>query len=444
MDPACLPDPIAERRFWAESPERSELQKKSMSLPRLRIFSSSANRLRLLTMRPSPLVFITPPFHPNVYYTTPTRQSSLFLRACLSVAAQPPETNSRPRSPTRNRTVVKKKVALLIGYDGANYHGIQKNSGVETVSDALERALHAAGAISDDNFGSLEKIKWQAAARTDRGVSAVGNLVSAKLQLRREEVEAGHAFTRTVERVNAALPLDVVLFGVKNVTNSFSARSSCGERWYEYMLPMSALHGAASPERFCQVLKRFEGSHWFHNYTVGVNHSIPPPPQAQRCIRMARCDLDPLFLQGPPEDLAFKDGWVRVQVRGQSFLLHQIRKMVSLALLTVNGHVPEDSIQRSFDTKTLINVPPAPAEGLFLDSCHFDWYNERHKMFLKEAVTMSDYDTPREKFKHEYIMPSVARRFASEQPLLKYLYTIQAHPVTFPSNSSYRIGHMQR
>lgn len=325
----------------------------------------------------------------------------------------------------------------MIGYDGANFHGIQKNPGVETVSDALERALYAAGAISDDNFGSLEKIKWQTAARTDRGVSAAGNLISAKLQLRREEVEAGHAFARTAERVNAALPPDVILFGIKNVTGSFSARNSCAERWYEYMLPMSALHSAASLEQFCEVLKRFEGSHLFHNYTVGVNHSIPPPSQAQRYMKLVRCDLAPIFIEGLVEDQMFGDGWVRIQVRGQSFLFHQIRKMVSLALLTVNGYAPDSSIKRSFDNETLINVPPAPAEGLFLDSCHFDWYNERHKEFLKEAVTMSDYNTAREKFKLDRILPSVMRRFASEQVLLKYFHTVQAHPISFPSSMRY-------
>ncbi len=39
-----------------------------------------------------------------------------------------------------------------------------------TVEDVLESALHAAGAISDANFGELSKVSWSRASRTDKGM----------------------------------------------------------------------------------------------------------------------------------------------------------------------------------------------------------------------------------------------------------------------------------
>jgi hypothetical protein len=39
------------------------------------------------------------------------------------------------------------------------------------------------GAISDSNFGKLQKIAWTRCARTDKGVHAAGNVISAKVLL---------------------------------------------------------------------------------------------------------------------------------------------------------------------------------------------------------------------------------------------------------------------
>ncbi len=48
----------------------------------------------------------------------------------------------------RCNPAAKRKVAMLVAYNGAAYSGLQRNPGVHTVEDALEAALHAAGAIS--------------------------------------------------------------------------------------------------------------------------------------------------------------------------------------------------------------------------------------------------------------------------------------------------------
>ena len=74
----------------------------------------------------------------------------------------------------------KRKVALFFGYVGAGYSGFQRNPGVEAVEDVLEGALHAAGGVSAHNLGDLSKLSWSRAARTDKGVSAVGQVVALK------------------------------------------------------------------------------------------------------------------------------------------------------------------------------------------------------------------------------------------------------------------------
>ena len=61
----------------------------------------------------------------------------------------------------------KRKVCLLVAYTGAPYQGLQKNPGAVTVEETLEVAMHRAGAMTDDNVGTLQKISWSRAGRTD-------------------------------------------------------------------------------------------------------------------------------------------------------------------------------------------------------------------------------------------------------------------------------------
>ena len=72
----------------------------------------------------------------------------------------------------------KRKVAVVFGYVGKGYNGMQRNPGVVTIEDEMEAAIHKAGGISDDNKGFFTKVHWMRAARTDKGVSAIGQVIS--------------------------------------------------------------------------------------------------------------------------------------------------------------------------------------------------------------------------------------------------------------------------
>ena len=94
--------------------------------------------------------------------------------------------NSRKRQreahhPEPSNPNAKRKVALLLAYSGTRYQGLQKNPGAVTVEGALEAAIHRAGGITDENFGTLQKVSWSRAGRTDKGVHAVGQIIGLKL-----------------------------------------------------------------------------------------------------------------------------------------------------------------------------------------------------------------------------------------------------------------------
>lgn len=82
---------------------------------------------------------------------------------------------------------------------------------------------------------------------------------------------------------------------------------------------------AKSLTKFREILKCYEGTHNFHNFTVGKNFN---DSSCKRYI-MSMTVGEPFI---PKES---KGEWVSVKIHGQSFMLHQIRKMIGLAILMV-------------------------------------------------------------------------------------------------------------
>jgi len=57
-----------------------------------------------------------------------------------------------------------------------------------------------------------------------------------------------------------------------------------------------------------------------------------------------------------------------LEIKGQSFMLHQIRKMVAIVVAVARNIVPEERINEAFKTMDKLDIPIAPSLGLCL--CH--------------------------------------------------------------------------
>ena len=126
----------------------------------------------------------------------------------------------------------KRKVAVMIGYAGTGYHGIQINHKEKTIEGDLFSAFIAAGAISKANADDPKKSSLVRCARTDKGVHAAGNVLSLKLIIEDEKV---------VEKINENLPPQIRVWGIQRTNNGFSCYQQCSSRWYEYLMPSYAL-----------------------------------------------------------------------------------------------------------------------------------------------------------------------------------------------------------
>ncbi|ELK14238.1 tRNA pseudouridine synthase A [Pteropus alecto] len=295
------------------------------------------------------------------------------------------------------RKLPKRKIVLLVAYSGKGYHGMQRNVGssqFKTIEDDLVSALVRSGCIPENHGEDMRKMSFQRCARTDKGVSAAGQVVSLKVWL----------IDDILEKINSHLPSHIRILGLKRVTGGFNSKNRCDARTYLYMLPTFAFAhkdrdvqdetyrlSAETLRRVNRLLARYKGTHNFHNFT---SQKGPREPSAQRYV------LD-MFCEEPFE----RDGleFAVIKVTGQSFMTHQIRKMVGLVVAIAKGYAPEDVLERSWG-EAKVDVPKAPGLGLVLERVHFE-----------------------RAFKEQHIYPTIVSTERHERSMAQWLSTLPVH-----------------
>ncbi|KAK4561670.1 tRNA pseudouridine synthase 1 [Recurvomyces mirabilis] len=140
----------------------------------------------------------------------------------------------------------KRKVAVLIGYAGTGYKGMQITPTEKTIEGDLFQAFIKAGAISKANADDPKKAGLVRCARTDKGVHAAGNMISLKLIVEDDDI---------VEKINAELTPQIRVWGIERTIGSFSCYQACDSRWYEYLIPT---HAFLPPHPSSWLAKRLE------------------------------------------------------------------------------------------------------------------------------------------------------------------------------------------
>lgn len=419
----------------------------------------------------------------------------------------------------------KKKVAVLIGYAGTGYHGMQLSDKEKTIEGDLFTAFVAAGAISKANAADPKKSSLVRCARTDKGVHAAGNVVSLKLIIEDPDL---------IKKINEKLCPQIRVWDIQVTNKGFSCYQMCDSRVYEYLIPSycflpphpstylgrkivelaekegdleayrarqeevatywedvdnerikpildtfpedlrklveKALYfdeerapededatqkkepqqtsskanpadseqtaqeqateasteeearrqriyeavkkvksayteakrayriPAARLDRLQATLDKYVGTNNFYNYTIQKTYT---DPSAKRFIKSFKVDRNPIIINGTE--------WLSLKVHGQSFMMHQIRKMVAMATMLVRAGCDPQRIVDSYGP-TKIAIPKAPGLGLLLERPIFDGYNKRATTTLgKEPIDFNKYQKEIDEFKQREIYDRIFR-----------------------------------
>jgi tRNA U38,U39,U40 pseudouridine synthase TruA len=159
-------------------------------------------------------------------------------------------------------------------------------------------------------------------------------------------------------------------------------------------------------EKVRDSLQLFEGTRCFHSFTNG---KTADDKSITRYI-IAFETQDPIILEGM--------GWIPTRVVGQSLLLHQIRKMVSLAVDVASGSATRATLEHALKSEEKVHVSLAPAQGLFLDMSIFDSYNQWKHQDMEDLNWITDEMTPATQrwkdFKESVVMPHIGTEEANE------------------------------
>jgi len=305
------------------------------------------------------------------------------------------EKNKRKKVP---RGDLPKKHALLISYVGTNFSGLQLNPDSNTIEKDLLNTLFSLKAVKSKNTKNKREMPWHRACRTDKGVHAARNIITANLlpqEVRKEDF---------IKKMNDKLHKDIRLVAVQRVTDGFNPKLHCRRRTYLYLLPCNVLLPNKTDFdkddliRLNSLLKQFEGSHLFHNYTIKLS---PSEDESRRHMITVSA--------GEPFEMKERR-YVAVTFYGSSFLYNQIRKMIGIVIGIMRGMAEESLLKDSLGDKLFVKIPVAPGHTLLLDRPEFSGYDnkiEGDKTF--KPLLWEEFNTQIEEYKRNIIFEEIAR-----------------------------------
>ena len=240
------------------------------------------------------------------------------------------------------RESVARRFRARVEYDGTDFAGFQVNPGKRTVQGVLETALARLN-------GGVEG-RVDGAGRTDAGVHASGQVIGFTY--------AGPLTTTDLGRaLDALLPPDVTVHGVRRAPDAFNPRYAARYREYRYTVwngPRSPLRertalgvrvplDTAAMARAGSVL---EGRHDFSAFGA-VDRN---PVRTVHSVRVRR-----------------SGSLVTIDVRADAFLRGMVRRIAAVLLEVGRGKMNETGVRAALAARVpALDGATAPAHGLSL------------------------------------------------------------------------------
>lgn len=238
-----------------------------------------------------------------------------------------------------------RRVLLVLEYDGANYHGWQRQAVVPSIQ-----------AVVEDTLATIvgETVVVHASGRTDAGVHALGQVAHFDTLSRLPAVVIARA-------LNARLPEDVAVVRAADAVPEFHARFSAKRKTYCYQLHVAPYESPFFRRHFAHVFRapdvaamrlaaaRLVGRHDFRSFAAEM-HSIEDTVRTIHALRVLRI----------PSGL-------RIFATGDGFLMHMVRTIAGTLLKVGLGKLAPEEVSTILAARDRRLAPSAlPARGLFL------------------------------------------------------------------------------
>ena len=234
---------------------------------------------------------------------------------------------------------------ITFSYDGANFNGYQRQEGLRTVQEEMEKALEGIN-------GGVKTI-LNSSGRTDKGVHAL-------CQKAHVDMDVNITPYKLMRAMNSNLPEDIHVIKTEIVDDNFHARYMVREKEYQYKLNMGEYlpidrnyiyqYGKKlDVDKMKKAINNFLGTHSFKSFT-------PTKDKRENYIRTINY-----------VDISVSNDIVTFTFRGNGFIKYQIRNMVGYLIRVGEGKKKGEDIPKILlkEDRRCASIT-AHAEGLYL------------------------------------------------------------------------------
>lgn len=239
---------------------------------------------------------------------------------------------------------------ITFSYDGTNFNGYQRQEGLRTIQEEIEKALEF---INGGKYTTLNS-----SGRTDKGVHALCGKAHVDIDVEITPYKLKRA-------LNSNLPSDIHVSSTEVVDNDFHARYMVKEKEYQYKLNMGEYNPLErnyvyqyckklDVDKMKEAIKYFLGEHSFKSFT-------PNKDKRENYVRTINY-----------VNISEKDNIITFTFRGNGFIKYQIRNMVGYLIRVGEGKKSGIDIPKILEQedRRMASITAHP-EGLYLTNVKY-------------------------------------------------------------------------
>lgn len=250
----------------------------------------------------------------------------------------------------------KKRVMLIVAYDGTNYCGWQIQPNGNTIEGELNRAL-------SELLG--EKIVVSGASRTDAGVHSCGNVAVFDTTARMAAEKMSYA-------LNQRLPEDIVVQCSQTVPPDFHPRHVKSKKTYEYRI---------LNREFRDPNRRLDSYFYYRHLDVHAMHEAAGYLVGEHdfksfCSIHAQVETTVRRIYALTVDK--KEDIITIRITGNGFLYNMVRIIAGTLIRVGTGEYKPEQIPEILAAKNReMAGPTAPAHGLTMIGIEYEDLEEK-------------------------------------------------------------------
>jgi len=234
------------------------------------------------------------------------------------------------------------RYAIKLAYDGRYFHGYARQPNVQTVEDSIINAC-----IELEFFQDPKSAMFRSSSRTDKGVSSLGTVIAfnSEHEIQNEVFELNNLFDH------------IVIYGISSVDGEFYPRYA-RKRIYRYYLMINDY----SMDSLLSTAQLFVGEHDYSNFA-----RVEPGKNPIRTIDDIK--------------ITKKDRFILIDFYAQTYLWHQIRRIISSIVKVEQGKIKRSDIKGALNKPNeKVDFGLSPPQYLILYDVLYDF-----KFFIDEG-----------------------------------------------------------